>query len=76
MIEPASFYDLVKFHVNQQNRTPRRFSFLPTPTRVECAWCCAVLREGTEPVSHGICQPCRAQHFPLRPAQQEADDAR
>jgi hypothetical protein len=28
--------------------------------RVICAWCGTVLREGAEPVSHGICPACEA----------------
>lgn len=35
-----------------------------SPQRLECAWCGSVLREGAEPVSHGICGPCRKAHFP------------
>lgn len=27
-------------------------------SRSICAWCKTVLREGTEPVSHGICEAC------------------
>ena len=23
-----------------------------------CAWCNHIMRDGTEPVSHGICPPC------------------
>jgi hypothetical protein len=23
-----------------------------------CAWCCVVLRQGIEPVTHGICDSC------------------
>jgi hypothetical protein len=26
--------------------------------RVVCAWCPTVIREGSEPASHGICPPC------------------
>ena len=32
--------------------------------RLVCAWCQAVLRDGDEPTSHGICEACRAIHFP------------
>lgn len=28
-----------------------------------CAWCGSVLHEGSPPVSHGICLPCRQQFF-------------
>lgn len=35
--------------------------------RVECAWCGVLLREGDEPVSHGICSPCREKHFTRKP---------
>lgn len=28
--------------------------------KVVCAWCGVVLAEGDEPVSHGLCQPCKA----------------
>jgi hypothetical protein len=27
-------------------------------TRVQCAWCQSVMREGDAPVSHGICGEC------------------
>lgn len=27
--------------------------------RVECAWCGEIMREGVDPVSHGICDPCK-----------------
>lgn len=30
----------------------------PEPMRVVCAWCKRVIREGSEPVSHGICSSC------------------
>lgn len=26
--------------------------------RMECSWCGALIRDGVEPTSHGICQPC------------------
>ena len=29
-----------------------------------CAWCQKVLKEGPEPTSHGICQPCTEKFFP------------
>lgn len=32
--------------------------------KVACAWCGKTLREGAQPVSHGICEVCRAQYFP------------
>ena len=28
------------------------------PSAVICAWCLSVLREGSAPVSHGICPAC------------------
>jgi hypothetical protein len=28
--------------------------------KVVCAWCNRVLKEGTEPISHGICPECAA----------------
>ena len=28
-----------------------------------CAWCNAVMTEGEEPPSHGICDECMALHF-------------
>lgn len=28
--------------------------------KVVCSWCDKTLREGSEPVSHGICEPCMA----------------
>ena len=31
------------------------------PHRVDCAWCNRVLRDGREPVSHGICPECAAE---------------
>lgn len=31
-----------------------------------CAWCEAVIREGEEPVSHGICKTCADEYFPWR----------
>ena len=30
----------------------------PAPTRVDCAWCGAVIREGVAPISHGACVAC------------------
>jgi len=35
----------------------------PTPNRIECAWCRAVMRGGCEPVSHGICDRCKAEQL-------------
>lgn len=29
--------------------------------RLICAWCDRVLREGSEPASHGICEDCLVQ---------------
>lgn len=29
-----------------------------------CAWCRVVMKDGTEPVSHGICAACEAKYFP------------
>lgn len=29
-------------------------------TRILCAWCGAIMAEGSEPVSHGICPRCEA----------------
>ena len=26
--------------------------------RLQCAWCLTVMREGDEPVSHGLCPAC------------------
>ena len=31
--------------------------------RVECAWCFELLRDGPEPISHGICCDCNVKHF-------------
>ncbi len=33
---------------------------------VVCSWCQAVIRSGNPAlqVSHGICEPCREEHFP------------
>jgi len=32
--------------------------------KVVCAWCGKTLKDGPpEPLSHGICEACRAQHF-------------
>ena len=28
------------------------------PHRLVCAWCTKVLREGKEPLSHGLCPAC------------------
>jgi hypothetical protein len=28
-------------------------------SREVCAWCGAIVRDGIEPVSHGMCQSCR-----------------
>jgi hypothetical protein len=39
----------------------------PTLPRLICGWCQRVLREGSEPVSHGICEACRDVHFPKKP---------
>jgi len=30
----------------------------PPPLKVECSWCRVVMRDGVEPVSHGICEDC------------------
>ena len=30
--------------------------------KVVCAWCGLVLKDGTEPISHGICETC-SQHL-------------
>lgn len=27
--------------------------------KIICAWCQKILVEGLEPISHGICDPCR-----------------
>lgn len=40
-----------------------------TPTlfldlKLVCAWCSALIRDGVEPISHGICKPCAATAFP------------
>jgi hypothetical protein len=45
----------------------------PTLPRVVCAWCNGVLRDGAEPVSHGICELCAAVFFPRRPIQPRTD---
>lgn len=29
-----------------------------------CAWCNVVMKDGAEPVSHGICATCEAMFFP------------
>ncbi len=34
-----------------------------TPAAVVCAWCKTVLREGSQPPSHGICGNCLAERF-------------
>lgn len=47
-----------------------------------CSWCQAVIRSGNPAlqVSHGICEPCREEHFPdfpeeeLASAEREDDD--
>jgi hypothetical protein len=31
---------------------------MSTPIKAICAWCKAVLREGSEPATHGICPAC------------------
>jgi|MudIll2142460700_1097286.scaffolds.fasta_scaffold868714_1 rRNA maturation endonuclease Nob1 len=28
------------------------------PVKKVCAWCNRVLQEGSEPATHGICEPC------------------
>lgn len=33
-------------------------------TEVQCAWCGLTLREGRRPISHGICQACKAELDP------------
>lgn len=36
--------------------------------RVVCAWCQTTMRDGPEPTSHGLCQPCAdklLRHEPL-----------
>jgi hypothetical protein len=32
--------------------------------RLVCGWCRREMSPGSEPVSHGICAPCRASYFP------------
>jgi len=32
--------------------------------RVVCAWCDALVAEGTGAISHGICGPCFLRYFP------------
>jgi hypothetical protein len=32
--------------------------------KIVCGWCSRVLREGSSPVSHGICQSCELKAFP------------
>ena len=32
--------------------------------KVICAWCRDLIRDGDAPTSHGICEACRAIHFP------------
>lgn len=34
--------------------------------RLVCAWCQRVLREGSGPTSHGLCESCREKYFPER----------
>lgn len=41
--------------------------------KVVCAWCGETLREGTEPASHGICEPCVAEVWSQQ-AEQRHDD--
>ena len=41
------------------NKTINAVDLPNRPLRVECAWCRRVLRDGPEPVSHGICPECR-----------------
>ena len=36
----------------------------PKPIKVVCAWCQAVLTDGAEPASHGICPACEAKFDP------------
>lgn len=42
----------------------------PEILRLQCSWCKAILRQGSDPaskvVSHGLCQSCCAVHFPER----------
>ncbi len=33
---------------------------MPT-NKIVCAWCQSVLKEGHEPVSHGICEKCKTE---------------
>lgn len=33
-------------------------SLVPDSLRAVCAWCGCLIREGSEPTSHGICMPC------------------
>lgn len=42
----------------------RNPTLYPFTQKLICAWCNAVLREGTEPASHGICDKCGADTFP------------
>lgn len=37
---------------------------MATRLKVVCAWCGKTMHDGVEPVSHGICRPCLAIHFP------------
>lgn len=37
-----------------------------------CAWCDALIKDGEGETTHGICPPCRKQHFPNVPIEKEA----
>jgi len=32
----------------------------PPPMTIVCAWCGLVLLDGSDTISHGICEPCKA----------------
>jgi hypothetical protein len=32
-----------------------------TTNRIDCAWCKTTIRDGVEPVSHGVCPACKAK---------------
>ncbi len=42
--------------------------------KLVCSWCAMTIREGVEPISHGICMSCRVNIHDERPEDEIADE--
>lgn len=42
--------------------------------KIVCAWCNALIQEGDEPISHGMCPQCFVKHIDHRPASIDEQD--